>query len=772
MRRDRGDADDLRPARRLTCRARVSGGTMRVAHGACDGESGHGDHEQAVRTPAGGPQVPSRRQRRYPVAVCILALLIALLPALAVDCALAGAPFAPAPTARADASGPAALPLAWTTFLGGKARDGSEGVAVDDADDVDVTGSTNSSDFPAGGGAAQPHFAGGTDAFVAQYTPSGQVRWASYLGGKAEDIGYAVTADRRGNVYVAGETASLDFPVSAGAAQSHYGGGEYDALVASFTADGRLRWATYLGGTGDDDGGGIVVDALGNVYVTGFTTSRDFPVSPRAAQPHFGGGLADAFLASFDTGGRLRWATYLGGTGDDGANGVAVDGAGNAYVTGSTESMDFPVTAGAAQPHYGGGDDMWGDAFVASYAAGGRLRWATYLGGEAGEGGHAIAADAQGTVYVAGIAVPILDAAGSTVLPDFPASPQAAQPHCGGSEDAFLASFDTGGRLRWATYLGGTDNDWANGVAADEQGGAYVVGDTLSTDFPVTAGAAQPQYGGGDDTLGDAFVATYDAGGQMRWATYLGGTGDDSASGVAADRQGGAYVTGETALTQDELVADFPVTAGAAQSLSPGSDDGFLARVVAPRVRPPGLSPTKPPAAGSAHTRYFPQTHHALAGAALAYWDQLGGITTLGLPLSEPFTLAGKRMQATERAVLLLPLGGVRLLPLGSLLGSARATSPLPASPSSASRLYFPSTGHSLSGPFLAYWRAHQGSVLLGAPIAEPDREATGDGTGHTYLVQWFANGRLELHAEAQDPRYQVMQGRVGYEYLHRLGFA
>jgi hypothetical protein len=140
------------------------------------------------------------------------------------------------------------------------------------------------------------------------------------------------------------------------------------------------------------------------------------------------------------------------------------------------------------------------------------------------------------------------------------------------------------------------------------------------------------------------------------------------------------------------------------------------------------------------------------------------------MPLSEPFTLAGQRVQVTERAVLILTGGRVSLLPLGPLLSAARTFAPVAPVSNTGNRLYFPSTGHTLSGPFLAYWQAHQGSVLLGPPISEPDQEGLGDGTGRFYTVQWFTNGRLELHPEIKDVRFRVEQGRVGYEYLHRLG--
>src|SRR5262249_28030131 len=152
-------------------------------------------------------------------------------------------------------------------------------------------------------------------------------------------------------------------------------------------------------------------------------------------------------------------------------------------------------------------------------------------------------------------------------------------------------------------------------------------------------------------------------------------------------------------------------------------------------------------------------------GPFLASWERLGGIPTLGLPLSEPFTLANQQVQVTERAVLVRDCDRITLLPLGSLLSGGHPFARVAPVPSTPTLIYFSHTGHTLSGPFLSYWRAHRGSEVLGAPISQPEREGLGDGTGRTYLVQWFVNGRLELHAEVRDARQRVQAGRVGYEY-------
>lgn len=351
------------------------------------------------------------------------------------------------------------------------------------------------------------------------------------------------------------------------------------------------------------------------------------------------------------------------------------------------------------------------------------LGWATYLGGSGGEQASSVTVDGQGNI----------DVTGDTESRNFPATPGAVQSHrrgCGCSSEAFVASYDGEGRLRWATYLGGTDGADGTAIAVDRQDNLYVAGDTYSNDFPVTPGAAQPHHHSGPYHDGNAFVTSFTSGGALRWSTYL-GAGHDWGDGIAVDRQGNIYVIGTTGAL------DFPVT--------------------------PGPAPLPPP--GAPHSQSFPRTLHTLAYPFLAAWNHLGGIPTLGLPLSEPFELAGEQVQVTERALLVRSGAAIGLAPLGRLLSLAHRSAPLPSVAESATQRYFPSTGHTLSGPFLSYWLTHQGSSVLGAPITEPDQEERGPA-----LVQWFENGRLEYYPGQRDPRSQVQSGRVGYEFVHRLG--
>src|SRR5438046_915685 len=320
--------------------------------------------------------------------------------------------------------------------------------------------------------------------------------------------------------------------------------------------DPTLVYATYLGSSGWDYGSGIAVDAAGSAYVTGSTSSADFPTANalQAAKA----GFQNAFVTKLNpTGSALVYSTYLGGSGGDGGTGIAVDTAGNAYVTGSTRSIDFP-TVNPLQAAYGGD----GDAFVSKLdAAGSALLYSTYLGGSGSDAGCGIAVDTCGNAYVTG----------ETRSTDLPTTPGAIQTTYGGScmtcvGDAFVTKLDaTGSALVYSTYLGGSSGDEGLGIAVDAAGSAYVTGGTGSADFPTTAGAFQTTYGGGD-----AFVTKLNATGTaLVYSTYLGGSRGDGGFGIAVDAAGSAYVTGSTNST------DFPTTPGAIQTTYSGG--GFVA---------------------------------------------------------------------------------------------------------------------------------------------------------------------------------------------------
>jgi hypothetical protein len=322
--------------------------------------------------------------------------------------------------------------------------------------------------------------------------------------------------------------------------------------------DPVLAYSTFFGGSSTDFGRAVAVDAHGNVYVAGYTGSADLPVTPGAYGTVFRGGTIDGFLAKYDASGALIYTTYLGGSGFDTIAGLAVDGLGNAYVTGSTQSVDFPVTSGAYSTSSCGGSD----AFVTALnAQGNALLYSTYLGGTSLDQGTAIAVNANGEAFVAG----------TTDSADFPVTPHSYRTSYSGGYDVFVTHLNAAGTaLVYSTYLGGSNFDEALGLALDGAGNAYVTGGTISTDFPVTVGAAQSSNSG----LYDAFVTALDASGRgALYSTYLGGSGLDISAAIAADASGNVYITGYS------FSPDYPVTPGAFQGKLAGLANAMVTKL-------------------------------------------------------------------------------------------------------------------------------------------------------------------------------------------------
>ena len=385
--------------------------------------------------------------------------------------------------------------------------------------------------------------------------------YSTYLGGSAFDQAHTIAIDSSGNSYVAGLTASTNFPTTSGAFQTA-SGGNLEGFVAKLNSAGTgIVFATYLGGSGVDEADGIAVDSAGNVYLTGRTLSGNFPTTAGAFQTALGGN-GDSFAAKLNsTGTALIYSTYLGGVGEETAGGIAVDGAGSAYVSGLTTSLNFPTTAGAFQTAFAGSVDV----FVTKLnATGTALVYSTYLGGsdqEIAGPGMTIAIDSSGNAYVTGL----------TLSTNFPTTAGAFQTVLAGSSDAFVTRLNGAGTaLVYSTYLGGSGQETGNGIAVNSAGDAYVAGNTGSANFPTTAGALQTLLAG----TTDAFVTRLNgAGTALVYSTYLGGSAVDVGQGVAVDSAGDAYVAGRTTS------ANFPTTASAFQAAHGGNDDAFVARL-------------------------------------------------------------------------------------------------------------------------------------------------------------------------------------------------
>ncbi len=406
------------------------------------------------------------------------------------------------------------------------------------------------------------------------FTSAPVVRFATYLGGSQDELAGGIAMDEDGNVYVAGTTFSEDFPIQS-SMHPHQGGGIFgtDIYVAKLSPTGEVLYATFLGGTGDEFVSDITVDATGHAYVVGGTNSDDFPMVD-SLQGYRGGPLlhSDGFLAKLSPdGSSLLFSTYLGGTGEEGINGVALDPEGNIYLVGGTNSFDFPTTAGAFQPHFSSRGVFGFDAFVAklgvdemgNYA----FAYATLLGGSGDEVGARIATDPEGHAYVTGY----------TNSLDFPLR-DPIQPDLAGpddddfSGDVFVTAFSPDGSfLTLSTYLGGEAAEQSAGLTVDGQGDIYVMGWTTSTSFPTTPGVLQPTNEGGTDGFVARLVRSGGSVWSLGYATYLGGTGfDETYGGIMVDDEGRAFVAGITDIEP------FPASSPIVEAYGGGLTDAFL----------------------------------------------------------------------------------------------------------------------------------------------------------------------------------------------------
>jgi Beta-propeller repeat/Dockerin type I domain len=453
--------------------------------------------------------------------------------------------------------------LSYSTYLGGNNNDYATAIAVDGAGNAYVTGAAGLN-FPTTTGAFQTNYGGsGGDAFVTKLNAAGTALiYSTYLGGSGVDTGRGIAVDGSGNAYVTGQTASANFPTTAGAFQTGHAsdGSEDDAFVTELNAGGTaLVYSTYLGGNNYDDGYGIAVDSSGNAYVTGSTQSSDFPTSTGAFQTSFGGN-SDAFVSKLNaSGSSLVYSTYLGASSIDYGRGIALDASGDAYVTGAA-SANFPTTAGAYQTTVGG---TFSDAFVSKLnTSGTALIYSTFLGGNGTDNGNGIAVDSSGNAFVTG----------STYSTNFPTTTGAFQTSYGGSQDAFVTKLNSAGSaLIYSTYLGGNNEDYGSAIAVNAAGNAILTGTAWSSNFPTTPDAFQTSSGGG--TI-DAFVTEMNVNGTaLAYSTYLGGNGVDFGLGIALDGSGNAYIAGETGST------NFPTTAGAYQTTLGPNLDAFIAKV-------------------------------------------------------------------------------------------------------------------------------------------------------------------------------------------------
>jgi uncharacterized protein (TIGR03437 family) len=446
--------------------------------------------------------------------------------------------------------------LTWASYFGGSLTDQVLALTADAAGNVYATGSTLST-------------RGDLDCFITKMNPTGTTAILTTLVGGAlgDDEAFGIAVDSAGNIYLAGYTGSDDFPIVA--VSSTLAGLGYDAFIAKVNPTGTTYlYAGFVGGSGDDYAYGLALDANNNLWIAGGTSSTNFPLSRTGAQRTLAGGY-DVFVSEFDPNGALLYSSYLGGSGDDFAFGIALDTAGNVYAAGSTVSTDFPGTASGFQPANAGGTDAW----AAKLSPSGSLMWATYLGGSGDDVATSLAVDGSGAVYLTG----------ETASSNFPTAKAYQGTFGGGLHDIIAAKIGPDGtKLVYSTYLGGSGDEIGNAIVVDTAGVAYVGGSTNSTNFPSSFGFQSANRGGVDGTI----TALSPAGDTLQFSSYIGGTADDYVEALAVSCTAGLLLGGATVST------NFPVTAGVAhpQYLG-GAADGFLAQVAAGTGAAAAISP-------------------------------------------------------------------------------------------------------------------------------------------------------------------------------------
>jgi len=453
--------------------------------------------------------------------------------------------------------------LVYSSYLGGNAADSGRALVIHpDGNVILLAGDSSSSDFLTKAGPNN------SDVFVGRLTRNGGQFSYTFFGGSGNDIVSGLAVDAMGNGYLCGSTESMDFPLfhSFGSVVS----GPSDAFVALLNPEGNaFLYSSIVGGSGQESGVSVAADANGNAYITGRTTSQDFPTMG-AIQPNYGGGDSDAFVTklSFD-GASLVYSSYLGGNDVEdllARSGITVDADGNAYVVGQTQSTDFPTKDALRATKTGAASTS--DGFVAKInPSGSELVFSSYMGGDSDDFATAVALDQPGNIYITG------RTKSTTFTGSTSTRPSTA------TTDAFAAKLNpAGSAIAYLTFVGGNaGNESANAISVTPAGVAVIAG-SAGEGLP-TVNAIQSFFKG-RDFENDAFVARLGTTGAVTFSTYLGGSGDEVANGVGADSDGNLYVTGFTEST------DF-LTFDALRETNNGVRDIFFARID-PAANPDG----------------------------------------------------------------------------------------------------------------------------------------------------------------------------------------
>ncbi|MGC9516166.1 MAG: SBBP repeat-containing protein [Methanomicrobiales archaeon] len=408
--------------------------------------------------------------------------------------------------------------LLYSTYIGGSSMEYGRDIAVDSAGNIYITGYTHSTNYPTTIGAYQTSMAGGSDAFISKLAPNSQgtndLIYSTYIGGGNFELGWDIVVDDTGNIYITGETYSSNYPTTIGAYQTSKAG-YIDAFVTIIAPRSQgsndLLYSTYIGGSSTYTGSlannrshSLDIDALGNVYITGYTDASNYPTTPGAYQTIKAGTTdTDSIISKIAPNGLgnsdLLYSTYIGGTNADRAHAITLDNIGNVYITGYTYSASHPITSGAYQTTHAGYTDGFLSKLALNSQGSNDLLYSTFIGGNSYDYTMGVVVDAAGIVHLAG----------HTESTNYPTTTGAYQTSNLGYYDALLSILSPKNQgtndLLYSTYIGGSGDDRGYGINVDNAGNSYINGYTYSTNYPTTTGAYQTS------NLGyyDAFISKF-----------------------------------------------------------------------------------------------------------------------------------------------------------------------------------------------------------------------------------------------------------------------
>jgi uncharacterized protein (TIGR02145 family) len=429
---------------------------------------------------------------------------------------------------------PTAIRL-WGTYYGGMNYDYGETCAIDKDGDVFLAGATMSTNNIASAGSYQDTYTGNFDGFLAKFNAAGQRLWGTYIGDTGYDAVFSCIINKSGYIYISGATQSTSGIASPGAHQKVFGGGISDCFIEKFNQAGDRLWGTYYGGNNSDDNGTITSDNNGFIFLSG-TTKSDTGIATPGCYQQYINHPSDIFLAKFDSNGIRLWGTYYGGDGSEQNGSCVIDGSGNVYIDGLTNSQNNFTSPGAFQSTFGGGIN---DAFLVKFSNGGQRLWATYYGGFDDDAGGGCSIDSLKNIIMVG----------RTNSVNGISSPGCYQPDLGSNTwpgDGFIVKFDSAGQRLWGTYYGGSLGDNFSSSSIGWNNEIFISGHTNSPDNISSPNSYQPGLNG----VGDAMLVKFNAAGQRIWGTYYGGNNSETSYWCRYKQDDTIYITGLTYSTE------------------------------------------------------------------------------------------------------------------------------------------------------------------------------------------------------------------------------